>query len=229
MKINNLNELSGILANLILASPVGKRFEVSRNKTGISAYATAKKFFDVVVSLLLSPVLVIGCLALMVANPFFNRGPIFFIQRRMGRNCIPFNAIKFRTMKCTEKVVRGAHDSLEVNRITPLGRVLRKVRLDEIPQIINVLRGEMSLIGPRPDVYNHAEIYVDLISGYRERHCILPGITGLAQTEVGYVHGVDGTRVKVAADLYYIQNQSFRLDTWIVWRTLQTVAGRAGA
>ena len=193
------------------------------------SYKIAKTFFDIVVSVLLLPVFVVGCLILTVANPFFNKGPLFFIQRRMGRDCTPFNAIKFRTMACTSEPVRGAHDPLEVNRITFLGGILRKARLDEIPQIINVLRGEMSLIGPRPDSYDHAEAYVDLISGYKERHAVLPGITGLAQTEIGYVHGVDGTRVKVAADLDYIQNRSFLLDTWIFWRTLQTVAGRVGS
>ncbi|WP_255200220.1 sugar transferase [Sulfitobacter sp. HGT1] len=193
------------------------------------SYRITKKLFDIVVSILLLPVFIIGSLLLVVANPFLNRGPLFFIQSRMGRDCTRFNAIKFRTMTCTNEIVRGAHDPLEVNRITLLGGFLRKARLDEIPQIINVLRGEMSLIGPRPDSYDHATTYVELIPGYRERHDVLPGITGLAQTEVGYVHGVDGTRMKVAADLHYIQNQSVHLDSWIFWRTLQTVAGRAGA
>ena len=106
---------------------------------------------------------------------------------------------------------------------------MRKSRLDEIPQIINVLRGEMSLIGPRPDCYEHAETYIESIPGYRERHAALPGISGLAQTEVGYVQGIDATRLKVAADLDYINRQSFRLDTCILWRTLKIVAGRGGA
>lgn len=138
-------------------------------------------------------------------------------------------AIKFRSMTCVAEVTRGADDPLEVNRITPLGGFLRKSRLDEIPQIINVLRGEMSLIGPRPDCYEHAETYIESIPGYRERHAALPGISGLAQTEVGYVQGIDATRLKVAADLDYINRQSFRLDTWILWRTLKIVAGRGGA
>lgn len=229
MKIEKSSEFSSVVAKSSSETSVRQIFEFSTDSSTSSAYKVAKKLFDIVVSLLLLPLLVIGCLVLMVANPFLNRGPLFFVQSRMGRNCISFNAIKFRTMKCTIQILRGAHDPLEINRITPLGHFLRKARLDEIPQIINVLRGEMSLIGPRPDAYNHAETYVELIPGYKERHSILPGITGLAQTEVGYVHGVDGTRLKVAADQYYIRNQSFRLDAWIFWRTLQTVAGRAGA
>ena len=132
-------------------------------------------------------------------------------------------------MSCVSEMTRGADDPLEVNRITPLGGFLRRTRLDEIPQIINVLRGEMSLIGPRPDCYEHAETYLATIPGYRERHAALPGISGLAQTELGYVQGIEATRIKVVADLDYINRQSIRLDMWIFWRTLQIVAGRAGA
>lgn len=192
-------------------------------------YAIAKKAFDVVISVMLLPVFLTGCFLLAVANPFLNRGPMFYVQKRMGRDCKPFMAIKFRTMTCVAEVTRGADDPLEVNRITPLGGFLRKSRLDEIPQILNVLRGEMSLIGPRPDCYEHAETYIETVPGYRERHAALPGISGLAQTEVGYVQGIDATRLKVAADLDYISRQSFRLDTWILWRTLKIVAGRGGA
>tara|TARA_R110002049_G_scaffold306681_1_gene505584 strand:- start:1707 stop:2396 length:690 start_codon:yes stop_codon:yes gene_type:complete len=193
------------------------------------AYLIAKKLFDLVISTLLLPVFLICCVFLSVLNPFFNRGPLFFVQKRMGRDCNHFRAIKFRTMSCVSEMTRGADDPLEVNRITPLGGFLRRTRLDEIPQIINVLRGEMSLIGPRPDCYEHAETYLATIPGYRERHAALPGISGLAQTELGYVQGIEATRIKVVADLDYINRQSIRLDMWIFWRTLQIVAGRAGA
>ncbi len=121
------------------------------------------------------------CVFLLIANPFLNRGPLLFIQKRMGRECNHFMAIKFRTMTCVSEMSRGADDPLEVNRITPLGGFLRKTRMDEIPQIINVLRGEMSLIGPRPDCFEHAETYLNTIAGYRERHAALPGISGLAK------------------------------------------------
>lgn len=200
-----------------------------KNASNVLGYVIAKKVFDMVISTMLLPVFLTGCLLLAVANPFLNRGPIFYVQKRMGRDCKPFMAIKFRSMTCVAEVTRGADDPLEVNRITPLGGFLRKSRLDEIPQVINVLRGEMSLIGPRPDCYEHAETYIETIPGYHERHAVLPGISGLAQTEVGYVQGIDATRLKVAADLDYINRQSFRLDTWILWRTLKIIAGRSGA
>lgn len=191
-------------------------------------YLWTKRAFDVVVSVALLPVLVVAGLVLLVANPFFNRGSLLFIQTRMGRNCQPFRAIKFRSMVEVDAVARRAEDPLEHDRITPLGVLLRKSRLDELPQILNVLIGEMSLIGPRPDYYDHALVYLDVVPGYRERHAMKPGISGLAQTELGYIEGLAATERKAAVDLYYIRNASLRLDLWVFWRTLCVVAGRGG-
>lgn len=132
-------------------------------------------------------------------------------------------------MRCTASVKRGAHDPLEVDRVTQLGRFLRRTRIDELPQVVNVLRGEMSLIGPRPDFFDHAIEYVETVPGYRQRHMVKPGISGFAQTEVGYADSMDAVAAKVAADLYYIRNRRTRLEAWIFWRTLVTVFGRRGA
>ena len=87
----------------------------------------------------------------------------------------------------------------------------------------------MSLIGPRPDYFDHAVHFLDEVPGYRERHSVRPGISGLARTEVGYVEGVEATRQKVNADLYYITNSGFALEFWILWRTFAVILGRAGA
>ena len=168
-------------------------------------------------------------IVLIVLNPFLNRGSLWFVQRRMGYRCQPFWAIKFRTMTTVKEMERGAFDALEHDRITGLGRFLRKTRIDELPQIINVLRGEMSLIGPRPDAYDHARVYLQAVPGYRARHEVMPGISGLAQTEVGYVDGMEGVRRKVAADLHYVAHATARMDLWIVWRTLVVVLSRRGA
>ena len=189
----------------------------------------SKTVFDLVLSALLLFPLVIATFALLLFNPFFNAGPLLFLQRRMGHDCRPFTAIKFRTMTPEKGSQRGAFDVLEADRITALGRFLRKIRLDELPQIINVLRGEMSLIGPRPDSFEHASVYLDEVAGYAARHRIMPGISGIAQTEVGYVDGLDGIRNKVAADLYYVANASLRLDLWITWRTICVILGRKGS
>ncbi len=189
----------------------------------------AKQFLDVVGAIILLVPLTAIAAVLFVLNPFFNHGPLWFVQERMGYRCQPFTAIKFRTMTAPRGPDRGAFDALETERITMLGRIMRKIRLDELPQIINVLRGEMSLIGPRPDAYDHASVYLTAIPGYRRRHDVMPGISGLAQTEVGYVDGLEGVRRKVDADLRYIASRSFRLELWIVWRTIVVVLTRRGA
>lgn len=192
-------------------------------------YYAAKKVFDLVMCLLLMPVFILVSLALMVVNPSKNKGPLFYVQTRMGENCEPFRAIKFRSMTVADTIERGANDPLETHRITRLGNLLRRSRLDEVPQILNVFKGEMSLVGPRPDYIEHAKVYVETIADYTERHSVLPGISGYAQTEVGYAEGIEATRAKVEADLFYIRNRSLALEAWIVWRTLQTVVKRGGA
>jgi len=191
-------------------------------------YPLAKRVFDLGGVVLLLLPLGVAVLALVLLNPWLNRGPLFFVQERMGRHGHPFRAWKLRTMVAAERIERGAFDPLDSHRITPLGRVLRRTRLDELPQVVNVLRGEMSLIGPRPDYLPHALVYADTVPGYRERHAVKPGISGLAQTEVGYVDGPEGVQAKVAADLHYVRHASLRLDLWITWRTLAVVLGRKG-
>jgi lipopolysaccharide/colanic/teichoic acid biosynthesis glycosyltransferase len=189
----------------------------------------SKASFDLCLSLMLLLPLLILTVVLVLINPFLNAGPLIFRQSRMGQDCRAFTAIKFRTMRVEATAVRGAFDALEADRIPPLGRFLRKSRLDELPQIINVLRGEMSLIGPRPDAFEHAVVYLKEVPDYARRYQALPGISGYAQTEVGYVDGVDGLHRKVAADLYYLANASFGFDLWITWRTLCVVLGCKGS
>ncbi len=203
----------------------------AENKAVVSDwyFRISKRVFDILVSIALLPGLIGAILVLLVLNPFLNRGSVFFVQERMGRNCKRFKAIKFRSMTAAESITRSADDPLEVDRITPLGHFLRKSRLDELPQILNVLLGDMSLIGPRPDYFDHAIEYLNTIPGYRERHIVRPGISGLAQTELGYIEGTNATKRKVKADLYYITHRSYALELWIFWRTLSVVARRAGA
>ena len=187
-----------------------------------------KRALDVTVSALLLPVLLASCALLVLLNPLFNRGPLFYVQPRMGRHCAAFRAIKFRTMTPAVRVMRRAEDPLEHDRITSLGRVLRACRIDELPQILNVLRGEMSLIGPRPDYFHHARRYMRSVSGYRRRHDVRPGISGLAQIDLGYVDNSEDTRKKVTLDLRYVDQMGLRLDLYVFWRTLVTVFGCKG-
>lgn len=191
-------------------------------------FTLAKRAFDIVMSVALLPLLALFCLILLILNPLRNRGPLFYRQMRMGYQCTPFQVVKFRSMVCAKEIAREADGPLETSRITSLGRFIRKTRIDELPQILNVLRGEMSLIGPRPDYIEHATYFVENVPGYRQRHIMRPGISGLAQTRLGYAEGMDQTRAKVNADLEYIQTASFSTDTRIVIDTLRTVLGGFG-
>jgi lipopolysaccharide/colanic/teichoic acid biosynthesis glycosyltransferase len=203
--------------------------EVATGGVAHRGYLVCKRVFDVTFAIILLVPLAFSLIMLAFLNRRFNPGPMFYVQTRMGRHCQPFSAIKLRTMLETDAINRGPFDELEHDRITTLGRFLRKSRLDELPQMINVLKGEMSLIGPRPDYVEHAKVYVETVPGYRERHSMRPGISGFAQTEVGYVDGLESLRQKVEADLFYIRNASFRFDAWIVWRTIVVVLLRRGA
>jgi len=196
---------------------------------GSPFFWAAKRLFDIGTSLLLLLFLIPAAIAILILNPFLNWGKLFFIQQRMGRDCQPFLAIKFRTMTHATQITRTHNDPLEQNRITRLGRFLRKTRIDELPQILNVLKGEMSLIGPRPDYYEHACAFKAAIPGYNERHMIRPGISGLAQVDLGYVEGTDATHKKVAKDLYYIRHAGFRQEFRVFAATVAVVVKMAGA
>ena len=182
-----------------------------------------KRLFDIYICLLLLPLLLIVSIILLILNQYYNQGRLFFIQQRMGRNCEVFYAIKFRTMTSIKEITRKYNDPIEIDRITPLGAILRKIRIDELPQILNVLKGDMSLIGPRPDYYIHALEYLKTIEGYRERHDIRPGISGLSQIKLGYVESLKETSNKVSIDNYYIRNVGYIAEFKIIISTISVI------
>lgn len=214
-----------------VALPVqSKRAEPARRVAGVGgsdAYWRLRSMTDIAGALLLMPVVACLALILLVLNPFFNPGPLLYRQRRMGQGCMPFLALKFRTMTCDTQE-RGANDPVEVDRITPLGGILRRMGLDELPQAVNVLRREMSLIGPRPDCIHHAEEFLSEIPEYGRRFAIRPGMSGLSQIKLGYAVGLDATRAKALTDIDYIDRAGLALDLWIAWRTLVTVVTGRG-
>ena len=206
------------------------QISTSRRAQGLGGsvlFWQSKLVADVAGALLLVPVVIVLGALLLVLNPLFNPGPLIFRQRRMGRDCTSFVAFKFRTMTIAS-TVRGPDDPVEDQRITPLGRILRRTGLDELPQVFNVLFGEMSLIGPRPDCIHHAERFLAVIPEYRRRYCVRPGMSGLSQIRLGYVVGTEATRAKAVTDIEYIARASFALDLWIVWRTFITVVTGRG-
>ena len=192
----------------------------SKQTYGYKLFWINKRIFDIILCLLLLPVLLITAIILLAFNRFLNPGRLIFIQKRMGKNCELFFAIKFRTMTDIKEITRKYDDPIETNRITPLGKFLRKMRIDELPQILNVLKGEMSLIGPRPDYYVHALEYLKNIEGYRERHAIRPGITGLSQIRLGYVENLEATLKKTSIDNYYIENLGYIIELKIILNTI---------
>ncbi len=196
---------------------------------GSPAFWLSKRLFDIALSICLLPLLLFFLIVVSTLNLFKNPGPLFFVQTRTGRDCKPFRTLKFRSMTVTTKIERGPDDPIEQDRITSFGRLLRKSRVDELPQILNVLKGDMSLIGPRPDYYDHAVAYLEAIPEYRARHTIVPGISGWAQVELGYVEGSDATRAKARQDLEYIRQAGFLLDMKIVFLTLKVVCMQSGA
>jgi Undecaprenyl-phosphate glucose phosphotransferase len=187
------------------------------------AERTVKRVFDVTaaagVLLALSPLLALTALAILAESG----RPLFFRQRRYGFNQQEFRIIKFRTMTTLEDgdVVHQARRNDP--RITRLGRFLRKWNIDELPQLVNVIKGDMSLVGPRPHALSHNREYEQKIARYARRHNVLPGITGWAQVNGlrGETDTDDKMRARVAHDLYYIENWSLWLDLrillWTVW------------
>lgn len=194
-----------------------------------------KAAVDVVVAaialIILSPSLVVIAIAIRLETP----GPALFRQRRTGFRARPFTVYKFRTMYSVAAPVQlddhreRAMTQLNDKRITRLGAFLRRSRLDELPQLINVVRGEMSLIGPRPEAIELTRWYEQEIPFYHYRHIIKPGITGWAQINQGHVTAVAQIREKLHLDFYYVKNFSFWLDILIVIRTVQTMITGSGA
>jgi lipopolysaccharide/colanic/teichoic acid biosynthesis glycosyltransferase len=139
-------------------------------------------------------------------------------------NGLPFTVYKFRSMVADAEAKTGAvWASRSDPRVTPIGRFLRKTRLDEFPQLFNVLRGEMSIVGPRPERPEFVQTLSELIPFYRQRHCVRPGITGWAQINYKYGETVQDTIVKLEYDLYYIKNVSLSLDVFVMFHTVKVM------
>ena len=158
--------------------------------------------------------------AVALANALTSPGPLFYRQVRVGKGGRHFQVFKYRTMRPDAEGVTGAvWARADDPRITPAGRWLRKSRLDELPQVLNVARGEMSLIGPRPERPEFIDQLAARIPFYRARHAVPPGITGWAQVRFGYGNSVEDARTKLEYDLYYVRHAGFYLDALILLKT----------
>lgn len=158
---------------------------------------------------------------IVVANLIFSRGPLFFSQQRVGRDDKPFTIYKFRTMVVNaEKDTGAVYAEIHDPRITFPGKIMRRARIDELPQFWNIFKGEMNLIGPRPERPEFVEKLIKTIGFYPTRHVVKPGITGWAQVNYKYGANQDDSLTKLQYDLYYIKNRSFLLDLKILRMTI---------
>jgi sugar transferase (PEP-CTERM system associated) len=191
-----------------------------------------KRTFDLVASvcglILASPLMLVSALMVKLESP---RDPILYHQERVGLNGESFTIHKFRTMRTDAEARTGPVWSKGDGdpRITVVGRFMRKTRLDEIPQLWNVLRGDMSLIGPRPERPAFVEQLTQQIPFYGQRHVVKPGVTGWAQVRYSYGASVEDALEKMQYDLYYVKHMSLRFDIMIALETIKTVVLRRGA
>ena len=199
---------------LFLASMYNSRIHIRR----------LKRLTDMIAALIgltvLAPVAAIGGVLIKLSSP----GPILFRQERLGRDSVPFTLFKLRTMRENAESKTGPVWATEDDpRVTPIGKWLRQFRIDEIPQLWNVLRGEMSLVGPRPEREVFIKKLSERIPFYAERLLVPPGITGWAQVMAPYAASIEESRRKLQFDLYYIKHMSFFLDTYIFIKTVKTM------
>ena len=198
------------------------------------AYHRFKRAIDVLACLVLLPLLVLPMLVVAALIRLDSPGPALFKQERMGFRGRPFRVLKFRSMTDRPQALdeagqRAAMTQANDDRITRIGRFLRRTRIDELPQIINVLRGEMSWIGPRPEAMALSRWYESELPFYVYRHIVRPGITGWAQVNQGHVAELDDAHLKLHYDFYYIKYFSAWLDVLIAMRTCATILTGFGA
>jgi exopolysaccharide biosynthesis polyprenyl glycosylphosphotransferase len=191
--------------------------------------AALKRALDIVAALglllFLSPVI----LATVIAIRLESCGPALYRQRRVGLNGAEFDILKFRSMRADAEKNGAQWASVNDNRITRVGAIIRKTRIDEIPQAINVLRGEMTFVGPRPERPEFVRLLEQKIPHYHQRHRVKPGITGWAQVKHEYTASVEGAREKLCYDLYYVKNFNIGLDLAIMAKTVRVALFGLGA
>ncbi len=178
------------------------------------------KIFALIILIITSPLLLVSAIFIYK----YDKGPVFYIQERVGLNNKIFKLYKLRSMMLDAEK-DGAKWSTGVNdkRVTPVGKIIRKLHIDEIPQMINILNGDLSLVGPRPERPEFVSLLETSIPHYKLRHIIRPGFTGWAQIKYRYANTIEDSREKFEYDLYYIKNRNIFIDIGIIMRTIQII------
>jgi sugar transferase (PEP-CTERM system associated) len=207
-------------SQLIFSGELGPR---SQNLLYQRVSNTLVAIIGIIVS---APIMLLTALAVRLSSP----GPILYRQVRVGLDDVPFTVYKFRSMRADAESATGAVWAQKDDpRVTGVGRIIRQIRFDELPQLINVLKGEMSMVGPRPERPEFVRALSEQIPYYRQRHCVRPGITGWAQINYKYGDTLEDTITKLEYDLYYIKNMSIALDNYIIFHTLKAMLLSRGA
>ncbi|MHB1148215.1 MAG: exopolysaccharide biosynthesis polyprenyl glycosylphosphotransferase [Lutibacter sp.] len=186
-------------------------------------YVVFRRVLDVFFSLIGIVVFIVLIPFVFIGNMLANNGPLLYTQKRVGKKGKKFRIIKFRTMVADAEKNGAEWAQKNDSRVTAFGRILRKARLDEIPQFINVLKGEMSLIGPRPERPEFVQMLEVELPFYAIRHVVKPGLTGWAQVMYPYAHSVEDQHIKLMYDLYYIKERNLVMDLKIVIKTISTI------
>jgi exopolysaccharide biosynthesis polyprenyl glycosylphosphotransferase len=225
MRIRDLTDFSDQWLGKFPISELGRTslwFDIRDLQNG--QYNRVKRIMDLALALLILPVFVLFIPLVTVANLFGNRGPVFFRQERIGQRSRPFTIWKFRTMTGDrDSGGRGEWTKIADPRITPVGNFLRRTHLDELPQIINVLLGNLSIVGPRPEQKHYVDQLTESIPFYSLRHTVKPGVTGWAQVKYPYGASEHDAMEKLQYELYYLRHQSLGLDGRICLRTIRSI------
>jgi lipopolysaccharide/colanic/teichoic acid biosynthesis glycosyltransferase len=193
-----------------------------------AVYSRASRVFDVALALAGFVVFLLTIPFVMIGNLVANRGPLFYRQPRVGKNGKVFSILKYRTMRPATSGLVNEWTSEDDPRITPFGRVLRLSHVDEIPQVLNILKGDLSVVGPRPEQPHYVEQLVAKLPFYDLRHLVRPGLTGWAQVKYGYAGNESDALEKLQYEFFYLRRQSLAFDARIVARTVRSVVRRRG-
>lgn len=214
------------LTNRVPIQYIGKEFykyfPFSRSNSN-KLYLFINRLVDITIAFIGLLFCVLCMPFILLGNRFANRGPLFYTQQRIGKNGFPFTIYKFRTMVVHAEENGAKWAEKNDHRITKFGKFLRKSRLDEIPQFFNILKGNMSIIGPRPERPEFVGKLSKELPFYETRHIVKPGLTGWAQVCYEYGSSKDDSLQKLQYDLYYIKHRSFFLDMRIIFKTLSTI------
>jgi lipopolysaccharide/colanic/teichoic acid biosynthesis glycosyltransferase len=191
-------------------------------------YTRVKRIVDVALGAAGTMALAVITPMVVLANLAGNRGPLLYRQARVGKNGAPFEILKFRTMRPVGEHLANEWTGEDDPRITRFGRVLRRTHLDELPQVVNILRGELSVVGPRPEQPHYVEQLTEKLPFYAMRHLVRPGLTGWAQVKYGYAGDERDALEKLQYEFFYLRRQSVSLDLRIVGRTVRSVVGQDG-